>query len=152
MAKKEFTVAPEAQGTEPEGLRILVVDDNVDAADCLAMVVQLAGHEAQATYDGPTALAMAQIIRPHVVLLDIGLPGMDGYEVARQLRANPVTKEAILTAMTGWGQDEDRQKSKEAGIDHHLVKPVEPAFVEKLLAEFKASGIVARQRLQTPVS
>jgi two-component system CheB/CheR fusion protein len=104
--------------------RILVVDDNIDGADSLAVLLRLGGHEVSLAHDGPAALDMAQAFRPEVVLLDIGLPGMDGYEVAKRLRAGPPTRDAILVAVTGYGREEDRQRSREAGFDHHLVKPV----------------------------
>lgn len=116
-------------------LRVLVVDDNVDAADSIAMLIGIGGHRVQVAYDGPAALEMVPSFRPQVVLLDIGMPGMDGYQVARRLRQDPAGREAMLVAMTGWGQEEDRRQSKEAGFDRHLVKPAEPAVLEELLAE-----------------
>jgi PAS domain S-box-containing protein len=125
------------------GLRVLVVDDNADAADGLAAALKLKGHEARAVYDGPSALALAEAFRPQAVLLDLGLPGMDGHEVARRLREKPELKGAWVAAVTGWGQPEDRQRSKELGFDRHLVKPVKPSALARLLAELKAS--VARE-------
>lgn len=104
--------------------RVLVVDDNADAADSLVLLLQLVGLETQAAYDGPTAIAMAEQFKPEIVLLDIGMPDMDGYEVARRLRALPHLPIRLVVALTGWGQEEDRQRSHEAGIDQHLVKPV----------------------------
>jgi CheY-like chemotaxis protein/two-component sensor histidine kinase len=106
-------------------LRILVVDDREDAADSLAEVLTLMGQETRVAYDGPSALSLALEFRPHVALLDIGLPGMNGYEVAARIRDNEQLKEMVLVAMTGYGQTEDRQKALEAGFDHHLVKPVD---------------------------
>src|SRR5262249_4803970 len=106
--------------------RVLVVDDNVDAADSLGLLLKLAGHLVRVAHDGPTALVVAQAFHPQVVLLDIGMPDMDGYEVARQLRKQPELQPALLVALTGWGQDTDRRRSIEAGFDIHLVKPVEP--------------------------
>jgi PAS domain S-box-containing protein len=114
--------------------RVLVVDDNVDAADSLAMILRLSGQEVRLAYDGPTALLTAQAFRPQVILLDIGMPGMDGYEVARRLREDPRLKPVLLVAMTGWGQEEDRRRSFLAGFDHHLVKPAEPDVLQRLLA------------------
>jgi signal transduction histidine kinase/DNA-binding response OmpR family regulator len=113
------TLAPSHSQT-----RILVVDDNIDGADSLAVLLRLGGHEVSLAHDGPTALDIAQAFHPEIVLLDIGLPGMDGYQVAKRLRSGPATREAILVAVTGYGRDEDRQRSQEAGFDHHLVKPV----------------------------
>jgi PAS domain S-box-containing protein len=113
--------------------RILVVDDNVDGAESLATLLELYGHEVRTALDGPAALAVADEFRPDVVLLDIGLPGMDGYEVARQLRAREAFRAARLIAMTGWGQDADRERSRQAGFDLHLVKPVDPAELRRVL-------------------
>ncbi|EDO29331.1 predicted protein, partial [Nematostella vectensis] len=104
--------------------RILVVDDNIDAADTLAMLLRLLGAEVEIARDGPGALAMHAAFRPEVVLLDIGLPGMDGLEVARRIRAEHGRDQVVLIALTGWGQEEDLRRSREAGMDHHLVKPV----------------------------
>ena len=105
-------------------LRAIVVDDNVDAADSLADLLRLLGHEVQVAHDGPEGLAAARALRPDVVLLDIGLPGMDGYEVARRLRSDPDFS-ALLVAVSGYGRDEDRRLSREAGIEHHFVKPID---------------------------
>ena len=113
--------------------RLLVVDDNIDSADMLVMLLQMLGHEAQAAYSGQTALETAVKYQPEFVLLDIGLPDMNGYEVAQRLRQRPQTKDVRLIAMTGYGQDSDRQRSKEAGFDRHLVKPVDPQKLQELL-------------------
>jgi PAS domain S-box-containing protein len=121
----------------PPGHRLLVVDDNEDAADSLAMLLRLEGHEVRLTYDGPAALEMAKGYRPDMVFLDIGMPGMDGYEVARRLRQQAGLENVRLAALTGWGQQEDRRRSAEAGFDHHLVKPVEPKDLQGLLAQLK---------------
>ena len=99
----------------------------------LAMMLRLAGHEARAAYDGPAALQAVADFTPEVVFLDIGLPGMDGYAVARRLRQTPGLGGVVLVAMTGYGDDEDRQRSRAAGFDHHLVKPAEPEAVEAIL-------------------
>jgi len=114
--------------------RVLVVDDNMDSADMLVMLLQMFGHEAKAAYSGQSALETAVEYQPDVVLLDIGLPDMNGYEVARHLRQQPQTKDVRLIAMTGYGQDSDRQRSQAAGCEHHLVKPVDPQKLEDLLA------------------
>ncbi|HEY6066306.1 MAG TPA: PAS domain S-box protein [Thermoanaerobaculia bacterium] len=124
-------------GGSVRGLRVLLVDDNADSADGLAMLLELQGHETRVAYDGESALETAKSFRPHVALLDIGMPLMDGYELARRLRATPETKDVLLVAMTGWGQEEDHRKSREAGFAHHLVKPFEPSALEKLLAELE---------------
>jgi PAS domain S-box-containing protein len=115
------------------GLRVLVVDDNTDAAESLATLLQQGGHKVSVAHDGPTALAIGARERPRVVLLDIGLPGMDGYEVCRQMRRNGL-EESLIVALTGFGQEEDKLKSKEAGFDGHLVKPGDPNELMKLVA------------------
>jgi PAS domain S-box-containing protein len=129
-----------AEGQAPA--RILVVDDNVDAADGLKMLLELDGEDARAAYDGEAALKIAKEFRPQIVLLDVGIPHMDGYEIARRLRSAPETRAAILVAVTGWGQSEDRRRSKEAGFDYHLVKPVDPATLHRLLQALKARSAV----------
>jgi two-component system CheB/CheR fusion protein len=101
--------------------RVLVVDDSLDVAESLALLLQIEGHEVRTAYDGPTALAAAEEFQPEAVFLDIGLPRMDGYEVARALRAHPEYRTIMLVAVTGYGQDEDRRRSREAGFNHHLV-------------------------------
>jgi CheY-like chemotaxis protein len=114
--------------------RILVVDDNRDAADSLAILLRLQGYEVQTVYDGPTALAVINAFQPFLVLLDIGLPKMDGYEVARQLRQQPDLGEMILVALTGYSQEENRRRSQEAGFDYFIVKPINPQVLPALLA------------------
>ena len=118
----------------PGALRILVVDDNVDAATMLAMVLEAAGHGVLVEHTPERALRRAREAAPQVCLLDIGLPGMDGTELARRLRAQPETAGAVLVAVTGYGQDSDRDRALEAGFDHHLVKPIDTAGLEALLA------------------
>jgi signal transduction histidine kinase/ActR/RegA family two-component response regulator len=115
-------------------LRVLVVDDNVDAAQILSMYVGAQGHEVRVEHDSLEALAQAAGFAPELCLLDIGLPEMDGYELARRLRRHPATAHATLVAVTGYGQDQDRRNSAAAGFDHHLVKPVDMAALEKILA------------------
>jgi signal transduction histidine kinase/DNA-binding response OmpR family regulator len=115
-------------------LRVLVVDDNRDAAESLAMLLRLDGHEVRLAHDGPAALDAAGDFRPEVVLLDIGLPGMSGHDVARRLHGGHGGAPPLLVAMTGYGQEEDRRRSREAGFDHHLVKPVDPQVLRQLLA------------------
>ncbi len=114
--------------------RILVVDDNRDAADSLGMLLKFEGADTCITYDGPAALEAIQTYRPSVVLLDIGLPGMDGFEVAERARQLPEGRAIKIIALTGWGQEEDRRRSREAGIDDHLVKPVDYDTLVNLLA------------------
>ncbi|HTT02317.1 MAG TPA: response regulator [Steroidobacteraceae bacterium] len=114
-------------------VRVLVVDDNVDAAESIAMLISIAGHEVRSVHDAQDALETAQSFQPDVVLLDIGLPGMDGYEVARRLRSQPAIHSMRLVAVTGYGQQSDRERALEAGFDQHLVKPVEPEALHALL-------------------
>jgi signal transduction histidine kinase/ActR/RegA family two-component response regulator len=119
------------------GYRLMVVDDNQDAAVSLAMLLRLQGHEVRVVHDGPSALEQAQAFDPAMVFLDIGMPGMDGHEVARKIRQQPGLENVVLAALTGWGQKEDRRRTAEAGFDHHLVKPPEPEAVARLLAGLK---------------
>jgi CheY-like chemotaxis protein len=112
--------------------RVLVVDDNRDSAESLARLLELMGHQTAIAYDGPSAVDSAEAFRPEV-LLDVGLPGLDGYEVVRRIRAHSWGKDMTLIAATGWGQAEDRRRSREAGFDHHMVKPVDLGELGKLL-------------------
>ncbi len=124
----------EAASKPATGARILVVDDNVDVAESMAVLLELEGHRVQTVYTAHAALETARTFRPEVVLLDIGLPGMDGYEVAKRLRTFPETRKVLLIALTGYGREEDRARSKAAGFDQHLVKPVEPETLNELIA------------------
>jgi signal transduction histidine kinase len=117
------------------GHRILLADDNRDALDSLATLLQCDGHEVHTAADGAEALALAAVCRPDVMLLDIGMPKLDGYEVARRVRAEPWGKGTVLIALTGWGQDEDRRRSREVGFDNHLVKPLDPDKLSAMLAK-----------------
>jgi CheY-like chemotaxis protein len=112
---------------------VLVVDDNIDAAVSLGMLLKLAGQDVRVAYDGPTALRQAAEFRPELILLDIGMPIMDGYEVCRRLRGQFSLEKMTVVALTGWGQEEDRRRSHEAGFDHHIVKPVELSVLERLI-------------------
>lgn len=130
---------PEIGITEHEEIqiaprRVMVVDDNSDAADMLAMLLQLDGHEVQALYSSRDALERAQSFRPDVMLLDIGLPDINGFEVAQRLRAMPQFGGTRLVAVTGYGRTEDRARTRAAGFDDHLVKPVEAADLKRVLA------------------
>jgi PAS domain S-box-containing protein len=120
--------------------RVLVVDDNVDAGESLEMLLRVLGVESRVVHDGATALAALPWYRPAMVLLDLGMPGMDGYEVARRIRALPGGEEILVVALTGWAQAEDRRRTREAGFDHHLVKPVHLHVVQSLLAILDGSG------------
>ena len=117
------------------GRRVLVADDNKDAADALAMLLELSGHEVRVAHGGRAALSMAQTFRPDVAILDIGMPDLSGYDVAAQLRREPWGGAIVLIALTGWGRDDDRQRSTNAGFDQHMTKPVNPEKLEEFLAD-----------------
>jgi len=114
--------------------RVLVADDNRDAADSLAFMLRVAGHDVRVAYDGQQALDMAETFRPSLALVDIGMPRLNGYDTARRLRERPYGAELTLIALTGWGQPDDRNRSLAAGFDHHVVKPIDPSMLERLLA------------------
>ncbi|MFC0134360.1 hypothetical protein CR105_26680 [Massilia eurypsychrophila] len=116
--------------------RILVVDDNIDAAELLSMLLVLAGHTVETVHTGPAALQTARANVPDVIFLDIGLPGMSGYEVAHRLRSDATTSKVILVALTGWGTEEDRQRAIKAGFDGHLTKPVQSERLHEIIDSF----------------
>ena len=118
----------------PRRLRVLVVDDNADSADSLAMLLHLMGHESMIARDGEQAVELAATYLPNVILMDIGLPGCDGYEASRRIRAQAPQRNLLIVALTGWGQAADRERSRQAGLDQHLVKPIDPEHLETLLA------------------
>ncbi len=118
--------------------RVLIVDDNEDAANSLAMILNLGGHETASVYTAVDALQRAASFKPDVVLLDIGLPGMDGYEVAQKMRELPGLRDIRLVAVTGYGRSDDRIRARDAGFDDHLTKPVEFAVLERTLAGIRA--------------
>jgi PAS domain S-box-containing protein len=120
------------------GARILVADDNRDAADTLALILELDGHEVQKAYDGLEALKLAEEFRPQIALLDIGMPHMDGYQTARRIRDRPWGDSVLLVALTGWGQEQDRRQASEAGFDQHLVKPVDPQAIVSLVEQTRS--------------
>ena len=126
-------------------LRILIVDDNLDAAASLGLLLRLTGHEIRTAHDGAEAMRVAEEFRPDVAVLDIGLPKMDGYEVAGLIRRETWGEGMVLIAATGWGQETDRHRSREVGFDHHLVKPVDPAALIQLLASLDTNPLRRRQ-------
>ena len=144
-----LSAAPgQSQKPEPRAVkswkpqRVLVVDDNADAAESIGVLLQLWGHEVRLAHGGEEALQAASQFQPQVLLLDIGLPVLDGYEVARRLRRQPGGGDAVLVALTGYGQESDRHKAREAGFDHHLTKPVEPEALQDLLASLSVQSEV----------
>jgi CheY-like chemotaxis protein len=112
----------------------LIVDDNRDSADSLGSMLRIMGNDTRIAYDGEAAVEAATAFRPDLILLDIGLPKLNGYEVCRRIRDQPWGKGMVLIALTGWGQEDDIRRSQQAGFDHHMVKPVEPNALTKLLA------------------
>jgi CheY-like chemotaxis protein len=128
-------------GTSARALHVLVVEDEMDAADSLARLVRLAGHYVQVAYSSQIGLLMAEKQTPDVVLLDIGLPKLNGYEVARRLRERPETKDALIVAVTGFGNESDREKAQEAGCDLHRLKPINAQELIRTINEHpKLSG------------
>jgi CheY-like chemotaxis protein len=119
---------------------VLVVDDNADGAATTAALLELSGHEVRTAADGEAGVAAAAAFRPDVVLLDIGMPRLNGYDAARRIRELPGGRGVVLIALTGWGQEDDRRRSRDAGFDHHLTKPVDPQDLGKLLASLPARG------------
>jgi CheY-like chemotaxis protein len=128
-------IAPRLESLDRQ--RILLVDDDRDSAESLGLLLRLLGAETTVTYSGPEALSIVERSKPTVIILDIGMPGMDGYEVARAIRAQPALSDVVLVALSGWGQDDDRAQSRAAGFDHHLVKPVEPDRLLEILAAWQ---------------
>ena len=139
-AETSHQLADSPAGVSPLGdvQRILVVDDNVDAAETLALLLGLHGAETRVAHDGASALSVAEEIRPEVVVLDLGLPDVDGTDVARELRRRAWARDVRIIALTGWGQPEDRERTREAGMDAHLVKPIDPARLVNVIASFSA--------------
>jgi len=129
------------------GLKILVVDDSRDAADTCAILLELSGHHVQTAYTAQRALELAEIFRPHLFLLDIGLPDLDGYQLARKIRGTSWGRGALLIAVTGWGQDADRRRAFEAGFDHHLTKPIASETVESLIHSLSPLRDLAKAKL-----
>jgi CheY-like chemotaxis protein len=123
------------------GSRILVVDDHADTVETMARLLEIHGHEVQVACDGPGAIATALHWRPEFVLLDLGLPGMDGYQVAARLRQESSCRDTVIIAVTGYASPDDRQRSHAAGIDHHLLKPVDPGELRALLA--RSNGVAS---------
>ena len=117
---------------------MLIVEDNADAAEGLMMLIEAYGHEVQVAPDGVAAMDLAESFVPDLMLVDLGLPGMDGYELARRVRLEPRFAEIPLIALTGYGKDEDRERTRAAGFAHHLVKPVDPAELRVMLKEYAA--------------
>jgi CheY-like chemotaxis protein/two-component sensor histidine kinase len=140
-AQAQAAVAEEEQPPEEEGggLRVMVIDDNRDSADSACDVLRLLGNRVQCAYDGKTGVAAAALFKPHMILLDLAMPGMDGYETRRELRGHPGSARSFLVAMTGFGNEDDKRRTREAGFDAHLTKPVELDALMALLNEVRRS-------------
>ena len=141
-AFEALSLEPRDHGLE-DVLRILIVEDNRDAAEMLNAMLASWGQDTRIAYDGLSAIEVAEELRPQVMLLDIGLPHLNGYDVARHIRQQAWSKDLLMVAVTGWGQEADKLRSSAAGIDHHLIKPVEPSTLKALLADFQALGVHA---------
>jgi CheY-like chemotaxis protein len=131
----------DGQGMTPSGKRrVLVVDDNENAAKVLGMLLKALGNDVRTAYDGLAAIELAEEFLPDIVLLDIGMPKLNGYDTAQRIRQQPWGKKMVLAALTGWGQEDDKRRTRDAGFDHHFVKPVEPAMLQRLLAEYEPAA------------
>ena len=119
--------------------RVLVADDNTDAATSLGILLEIMGHEVRVVHDGLEAVEAAALFRPDVILLDLGMPQLTGYDACARIRAQPQNKSALIAALTGWTQEEHKRRSQEMGFDQYLIKPVELAALEKLLREYPAN-------------
>ena len=133
-------------------LRVLIVDDNRDSAASMGMLLRIIGNDIRVAHDGLEAVETAESFRPDVVLLDIGLPKLNGYQVAERIRQQPWSHSSVLIAITGWGQETERRRSREAGFDHHLVKPVDPDALRAVLASAEPLPREAAAKLVLPGS
>ncbi len=139
--------------TERVSLRVLIVDDNTDAAELLCILLQQLGHQVRTAHDGPSGIELARHFRPNVILLDVGLPLMDGYLVAQQLRKEPELRSTMLVALTGYGQPDDLRRSESVGFDFHLLKPVGMDALERVLAEAeRLTGKTRQKEMKSPLS
>jgi CheY-like chemotaxis protein len=140
------------ESARPPNRRILIVDDNLDALESLATMLKLSGNEVHTAKDGVEAVEMAEKLRPDVVLMDIGMPRLNGRDATRQIRAESWGKSMTVIALTGWGQEADRLASREAGMDAHLVKPVDYAELQRLMRELAGPGAQAQSTGQAKAS
>jgi PAS domain S-box-containing protein len=143
IADAQAVQPPMAHAAPPQSVhrKVLIADDNQDAAVSLGMLLQMMGHETQVAHDGLEALEVAEVFRPDVVLLDIGMPQLNGYETARRLRARPWASSTVLIALTGWGQEADRRRAREAGFHHHVVKPLDPDVLAEMLEHTRTACV-----------
>jgi CheY-like chemotaxis protein len=136
-AERRAPAASEPIRNDTVSRRVLVADDNRDGAESLAILLQVEGHEVQVVHDGAAALAALEQSQPDVALLDIGMPGLNGYEVAQRVRSTPIGRSVLLIAITGWGQDSDKARALESGFDHHFTKPIEPERITELVRIYR---------------
>jgi CheY-like chemotaxis protein len=144
LVEDEAPGEPVAERTAPEPAvkrRILVVDDNVDSATTLAMLLSMHGNEVDVAFDGAQAIESANRMRPDVILLDLGMPKMNGYDACRRIREKPWSRNTLLVAVTGWGQENDRRRTSEAGFDAHIVKPIDDSLLEETLVSLTPAAI-----------
>ena len=142
--------APRRLETSAQPRKVLVIDDNRDQAESLGKLLSLMGHDVRLGFDGEEALRLALDFRPDVALLDLGLPKLNGCEVAKRMRSDPRVKDTLLLAQTGWGQDDDLRRTKEAGFDHHLLKPVDIGRLKAILAQPSRPGQALRPGQEHP--
>ena len=143
IAEHSAPLARIDDGPDAHVRRVLLADDNADFANSLGQLLSSQGHQIRIAYDGAEALATAREFIPDIAFIDIGMPKVHGYEVARRMRAESATSACVLVAVTGWGQENDRKRAREAGFDRHLVKPVDPAEIESILASYQRPERVA---------
>jgi CheY-like chemotaxis protein/anti-sigma regulatory factor (Ser/Thr protein kinase) len=147
LPSNEQVSAPSGPPSLPAGskpVRILLVEDNPDAAETFTVLLELGGHEVRVAKDGLAAIDAVEDFSPDIAFIDVGLPGIDGYDLATRLRAHPGCHSTILVALTGYGRDEDKKRAAEAGFDHHLTKPVDFALIDRLLANVSSSAVSLR--------
>ena len=133
VASQQSDPATDTATAKARRRRVLIVEDNIDSAESLRMLLELDGHDARCVYDGVAALELVPSFEPDVAILDLGLPQMNGFELAQRLRDLPQTRQSLLVALTGYGQSEDKRRTEAAGFDHHLVKPVDPEQLSALV-------------------
>src|SRR6185437_7894589 len=147
----ETNIASASSDASPAGLCVLVVDDNRDVADSTASIMRMNGCDVHVVYDGRAAIESVQRLRPDAVLLDIGLPALDGYLVAEHIRALPENGHTMIVAVSGYGQEQDRLRSKSVGFDYHVVKPIDPTVLAGLIGSLRVSRDAAQKGSEAPV-
>jgi len=143
---------PDPSDGVARSVRVLVVDDNRDAAASLAMMLSIEGHDTRTAHDGLDALELAEAFRPDVILLDLGLPKLNGFDACKRIRESPWGKSTFIIAVTGWGQEDNMQRCRDAGFDHHLLKPIDPTGISQLLARWPLRDGSGKVQDQSPVS